>query len=255
MLSATRHVATAGFDAVAIKPAEQAVTGHEQPPVETVVFDYEGDEHLPSAAVVASVAQTNNVVLTVPIRVDGFDPLGDDRRFEAYEPHVTFAFVAGNGAYLSDMERSRGIAPRLAAALERYPDAWVGTEGIERLAQATGATQYELLSRDTPRTLRALRAAGFQGDIAVYAPTVVTDDREQALEVLRPYLSRRATVREALGGSVPETIGRDGRARAVLEAAMDDYALVGSPTQLQSRLSTLRERGATTVVGYPAHLE
>ncbi len=56
--------------------------------------------------------------------------------------------VAGHGAYLTDDEAARAVAPRLRAAVD-VPAPWVGTEGIERLALAVGGTQYDF-SRGRP---------------------------------------------------------------------------------------------------------
>lgn len=127
--------------------------------------------------------------MTVPVRVDGFDPLGDDSRWADLPAGADVALVAGNPAYLTKAEQSRRLAPRLDAGIERAPDARVGTEGIERLALATGATQFELFVPDTERWVRHRREARFERDIVVYAPTVLTDDEDALLDprgILRP---------------------------------------------------------------------
>lgn len=248
MMRTASRLARAGFDAIAIKPAERPPESVDVGAVDAVVVDFEGLEHQPTPAQIRALGAETPVMLTAPVRVDGFDPLGDDHHFAAYEDHARFALVAGNGAYLDGRERRRAIAPRLAAALERYPDAWVGTEGIERLALATGATQYELLSPRTHATVAGLRAAGYDGDVAVYAPTVVTDDRSAALDALDGYLRRRGPVRRALDNGVTSTHEET----RVLLAAMDGYALVGDVGTLTERIDALRRAGATTVVGYPA---
>jgi len=160
--------------------------------------------------------------------------------------------VAGHAAYLSADERRKAVAPRLRAAVERDPAAWVGTEGVERLALATGATQFELLSRTTERDLRALRAAGFDGELAVYAPTVLTDDDDAVLDAVGGYAARRGPVASALPEGAPTDATATDRAREVLTAATRDYALVGSPTRVGERVADLKDAGADLVVGYPA---
>jgi alkanesulfonate monooxygenase SsuD/methylene tetrahydromethanopterin reductase-like flavin-dependent oxidoreductase (luciferase family) len=160
--------------------------------------------------------------------------------------------VAGHGAYLTDEERERAVAPRLRAARDRVPDAWVGTEGIERLALAAGGTQYELLSRSTVRDVRALRAAGFDGQVAVYAPTVLSDDEDAALDAVGAYAARRRPVARALPEDAATDAGATGRAREVLSAAVRDYALVGGPDEVADQVRALKDAGVDVVVGYPA---
>jgi alkanesulfonate monooxygenase SsuD/methylene tetrahydromethanopterin reductase-like flavin-dependent oxidoreductase (luciferase family) len=160
--------------------------------------------------------------------------------------------VAGHGAYLSDDEADRAVAPRLRAARDRAPDAWVGTEGIERLALAAGGTQYELLSRSTVRDVRALRAAGFDGEVALYAPTVLTDDEDEIIDAVGAYAARRRPVARALPDDAPTDASATGRAREVLSAAVRDYALVGSPDDVRDRVCELENAGVDVVVGYPA---
>lgn len=247
MTRTVSRLATAGFDGIAIKPASQSLERVNADGVDTVVVDFEGREHLPEPTAIERLSASADVVLTAPVRADGFDPLGDARYFGEYEPHATFALVAGNGAYLTGSARRRAIAPRLSAALRWYPDSWVGTEGIERLALATGATQYELLSPGTTSVLTGLRTAGFEGELAVYAPTVVTDERHRALTALEAYLRRRSSVRRALDNGLS-----DDEAEHVLRQAMDDYALVGGPHRVGERIAELKSAGATAVIGYPA---
>lgn len=241
-MHAASRVATAGFDGIVIKPATQSLAGLD-PEVGHVLIDYEGPEHLPTPAALERLDDDIEVRLTAPVRVDGFDPHGADHLFERYGDDVSFALVAGNPAYLDHDAARRAVTPRLADALEAHPDAWVGTEGIERIALATGATQYELLSPRTERQLRALRTAGFEGDIAVYAPTAITDDDEAALAALEGYLRRRRSVRQSLS----ETTDTE----EVLRSAMDDYAIVGDPNTARARIDALRSAGATKVVGHP----
>jgi hypothetical protein len=244
--------AVTGLDAVALKPTECRVERAADLPFETVAIDYEGREHLPDAESLAALAEDREVLVTTPVRADGFDPLGDDSLTEWLPPGVRRVLVAGHPAYLSAEERARAVAPRLGEAFERAPDAWVGTEGVERVALATGGTQYELLSRTTERDLRSLRDAGLDADLAVYAPTVLTDDENAILDAVGDYAARRKPVARALPDGAPTDSTATGRAREVLSEAVRDYALVGSPETVRERVADLRDAGATTVVGYPA---
>ena len=252
MLTGERAVSRTGLDAVALKPAECDVRRALDLPLSTVAVDYEGREHLPDSDLLTEIAADRTVRLTVPVRADGFDPLGDDSLWESIPPTVHTVLVAGHSAYLSDDERGRAVAPRLRAARERAPDAWVGTEGIERIALAAGGTQYELLSRSTTRDVRALRAAGFDGEVALYAPTVLSDDVDTVLDAVGAYAARRRPVGRALPDGAPTDSTATGRAREVLSAAVSDYALVGSPDEVRERIRDLKEAGVDTVVGYPA---
>jgi hypothetical protein len=239
-------------DAVALKPTEHDITRATDLDL-AVVVDYEGREHLPPADLLTSLAREREVVVTTPVRADGFDPLGEDDLAREWVPgDVRRAVVAGHPAYLAEEERSRAVAPRLGAAVERHPDAWVGTEGVERVALATGGAQYELLDRSTDRAVRALRAAGFDGEVVLYAPTVATDDDDAVLDAVGEYVARRRPVAEALpeGASTDATAG--GRAREVLSAAARDFALVGTPVDVRDRVERLRNAGVDTVVAYPA---
>ncbi len=190
----------AGIDAAALKPAECDVSRAVDLPVDSVAIDYEGREHFPDAATLEAIAAEKSLYVTTPVRADGFDPLGDDSLLDRIPDRARRLLVAGHGAYLDESEASRAIAPRFGAARKAAPDAWIGTEGVERLALAAGGTQYELLSRSTDRDARALRAAGFDGEIAVYAPTVLTDDEDAVLEAVGAYVSRRRPVARALPG-------------------------------------------------------
>jgi hypothetical protein len=241
-----------GLDAVALKPTECDVARGREVPLPGVVVDYEGREHLPDAATLRSVAETKTVRVTTPVRADGFDPLGDDGLLDRIPAGVGRVLVAGNPAYLTDAERDRTVAPRLRAARETATDAWVGTEGVERVALAVGGTQFELLGRSTRRDCRALRAAGWEGDLAVYAPTVLTDDADATLDALGPYLGRRRPVARALPDDPVTSAAASGRTREVLLAAAEDFALTGTPDAVGEQVSALKEAGATTVVGYPA---
>jgi len=253
MLSRTATaVERAGLHAIALKPAECDVSVAFELPADTVAVDYEGREHLPSMDALRALAEEKTVKLTTPVRADGFDPLGDDALLEAVPETVDRVLVAGHPAYLTEEEQTRAVAPRLGVALESAPDAWVGTESVERIAMATGATQYDLLSRHTARELSAVRAAGFDGEIAVYAPTVLTDDPDAVLDAVGSYVARRRPVARALPDGASTDSSATGRAREVLLAAATDYALVGTEREVKTQIETLEEAGATTVVGYPA---
>ncbi len=252
MLTDERAISRTGLDAIAVKPKECDVARALDVPVDVVAIDYEGREHLPDAGTLRYLAHRKEVRLTTPVRADGFDPLGDDSLYEWLPKGVRRVLVAGHAAYLTEEERSRAVSPRLRAARERAPDAWVGTEGIERVALAAGGTQYELLGRTTRRDLRALRAAGFEGDIAVYAPTVLTDDEDAVLDAVGSYVARRRPVAGALPEDAATDAGATGRAREVLGAAARDYALVGDHETVRRRVQDLKDAGATLVVGYPA---
>ncbi|USZ68936.1 luciferase [Halorussus salilacus] len=252
MLTTGETLAETGLDAAALKPAECDVSRATDLPFETVAIDYEGREHLPDADLLADLARHAEVRLTTPVRAEGFDPLGDDALYDEIPEGVRRVAVAGHAAYLTDEERKKAVAPRLGAAVERDPDAWVGTESVERVALATGATQFELLSRTTERDLRALRAAGFDGEVAVYAPTVLSDDEDAVLDAVGGYVARRGPVARALPEGAATDAAATGRAREVLSAASGDYALVGTPAEVGERVADLKGAGADTVVGYPA---
>ncbi|WP_458206185.1 DUF7388 family protein [Haladaptatus sp. NG-SE-30] len=256
MLTSNHAVARTGLDAAALKPAECDVRRALELPFDTITIDYEGREHLPDSETVADLAAEKEVRMTVPVRADGFDPLGDDSLYRKLPDDVAQVLVAGHPAYLSERERSRAVAPRFGAALDRTSDAWVGTEGVERIAAATGAAQFELLSRSTARDLRALRAAGFEDTIAVYAPTVLTDDEDAILDAVGAYVARRKPVARALANTPDAETTTDaratGRARDVLSSASRDFTLVGTADQVGEQVAALKDAGADYVVGYPA---
>ncbi len=241
-----------GIDAVALKPSEVDVERAHNLDVQTVTIDYEGHEHVPTPAVFEDLAERFDVRATVPVRADGFDPLGDDSVRASLPDSVGEVLVAGHPAYLERAERKRAIAPRLGAATEDADDPWVGTEGIERMALATGRTQYELLSRNTIRDVRALREAGFDGEIAVYAPTVLTDDEDVVLDSVGEYTARRGPVRASLPDDCPHDSTIDGGARETLLEACCDYALVGVRDTVTHQVDILREAGVDHIVSYPA---
>jgi hypothetical protein len=248
---------TTGVDALALKPSEHDLSALAERPadalaVDALVVDYEGQAELPDEATMAALAERYDLRVTTPVRADGFDPLGDDGRWELVPAAARRVLVAGHGAYLDDAESARAVAPRLGAAVERTDDPWVGTESVERVALATGATQFELLGRSTDRAVRALRAAGFDGDVALYAPTVLSDDEDEILDTVGDYVARRGPVRAALPDGAPTDAEAAGRAREVLSAAARDFALVGDEDAVRERIDGLRSAGVTAVVGYPA---
>lgn len=250
MLNTQSRVHRAGLDAVALKPREVDLTSVEELPVARATVDYEGASALPSAATLERLADLVDLRVTVPVRADGFDPLGDDRRWLELPETADVALVAGNPAYLYREERARAIAPRLAAALERAPNAWIGTEGIERIAMATGAAQFELLGPDTERRVRDLRAVGFDGDVAVYAPTVLTDEADAVLDALGDYVARRRPVAASLPAGTSTDGTATGRAREVLLDAATDYGIAGDLAAVRERVAGLRDAGVDHVVGY-----
>ncbi len=241
-----------GIDAVALKPSEVDVERAHDLDVQTVTIDYEGHEHVPKPAVFEDLAASFDVRATVPVRADGFDPLGDESVRSVLPERVGEVLVAGHPAYLEPPERKRAIAPRLSAAVEESADPWVGTEGIERMALATGQTQYELLSGSTIRDVRALREAGFTGEIALYAPTVLTDDENVVLDTVGAYTARRGPVRRALPNDCPHDSTITGEPRETLLEACCDYALVGVHDTITHQVDLLREAGVDHIVAYPA---
>lgn len=251
MLTEESPVSRAGLDALALKPKEHDLSRAVDLPVDTLNVDYEGHDHFPSRDTLEALATDRTVLATTPVRADGFDPLGDDSALPLPDG-VGRVLVAGHSAYLSETEATRAIAPRLRAAREAAPDAWVGTEGIERLALAAGGTQYELLSGQTDRSVRALRAAGYDGEVACYAPVALTDDEDTILDAVGGYAARRGPVAQALPEGAATDGDATGRAREVLSQAVRDYALVGDAGTVREQTDALREAGVDTVVGYPA---
>lgn len=252
MLTSPDSVARTGIDAAALKPTECDVSRATDLPFDTVTLDYEGREHLPDRETLSAVAEETDLLVTTPVRADGFDPLGDDSLLARVPENAGRVVVAGHPAYLDDEEAGRAVAPRLGAAVRDAPGAWVGTEGVERIALAAGGTQFELLSRSTLRDLRSLRAAGLDAPMAVYAPTVLTDDEDAVLDAVGDYVARRKPVANALPDDAAVDASAAGRAREVLLAASRDYALVGDVGDVREQVVELKEAGASTVVGYPA---
>jgi hypothetical protein len=245
-------LAAAGLDGLALKPTECDLRRAADLSPGLLVVDYEGREHLPDDDTLRTLAAERDLRVTTPVRADGFDPGGDDTRARALPAAVGRVLVAGHPAYLTDRERARAVAPRLGAAREAWPDAWVGTEGIERIALAAGGPQFELLSPTTERDVRALRAAGFEGTVALYAPVVPTDGADAVLDAVGSYVARRGPVAERLPDGAATDAAATGRARSVLRDAADEYALVGPPSTIEERVDRLRAAGVDVVVGYPA---
>ena len=245
-------LAAVGLDAAALKPAEVDLSRATDLDVPVLTVDYEGAEHVPAPRTLAALADSHEVRLTVPVRADGFDPLGDDRHLRALPDAVGSVLVAGHPTYLDADERTRAIAPRFRAASEHVTDPWVGTEGVGRVALATGHTQFELLTGHTEREVRALRAAGFDGEVACYAPTVLTRSGDAVLDAVGAYAARRGPVADVLPDDAPIDSAATGTARETLLEACREYALVGTPEAVRERIGALREAGVDTVVGYPA---
>jgi hypothetical protein len=243
----------AGLDAVALKPTEVDLrTAATLPADLDLIVDDEGRDHRPDAATLRALAADHAVRLTTPVRSDGYDPLGDDSALDRIPETVGRVAVAGNPDYMADHEAARGIAARLRAAREADPDAWVGTEGVERIAMAVGGTQFDLFAPTTDREIRALREAGFEVPVAVYVPVVLRDDEDAVLDAVGEYAARRRPVARALPDDAPTDASATGRAREVLTAAIRDYAFVGSVATVRERTDALRKAGVDAVVGYPA---
>lgn len=243
----------AGLDAVALKPTEVDLRAAATLPAALeLVVDDEGRDSRPAPATLRTLAADHAVRLTTPVRSDGYDPLGDDSALDAVPDGVGRVIVAGNPDYMADHEAARGSAARLRAARDADPDAWVGTEGVERIAMAVGGTQFDLYAPTTEREVRALRDAGFANPVAVYVPVVLGADEDLLLDAVGEYAARRTPVARALPDDAPTDAGATGRAREVLTRAIADYALVGSVERVRERVDGLREAGIDTVVGYPA---
>lgn len=245
-------LADVGVDAVALKPTEVDVRRASGLSVETLSIDYEGRESVPDPDTLSDLAAERDVRLTVPVRADGFDPNGEDRLLRSVPDGVGLVAVAGNPAYLDARECRRAIAPRLRAVASRAADPWVGTESVERVALAVGGTQYDLLSGTTEAEISALRSAGFEGNVAVYAPLVLTDDEDTILDAVGPYAGRRPDVRERLPAEMPTDSRATGNAREALLDGLDEYALAGGVETVSERVESLHEAGIDHVVAYPA---
>jgi hypothetical protein len=202
-----------------------------------VVVD-EGRAARPDPATLRTLVADRDVRLTTPVRADGYDPLGDDSALDTVPNAVGRVVVAGNTDYMADHEAARGFARRLRVARETDPDAWVGTEGVERVALAVGGTQFDLFAPTTAREVRALRDAGFTGAIAIYVPVVFDTSEDAILNAVGAYAARRRPVARAL----PTDASATGRAREVLSAAVPDYAFVGTAVDILLRLQAEESR-------------
>lgn len=245
-------LAAVGFDGAALKPTEVDLSLATALDVGTVTVDYEGPASVPDRETLRQLAGEFDVRLTTPVRARGFDPLAENSSVDPMPEAVSRVLVAGHRAYLSADERRKPIAPRLDAAADAATDPWIGTEGIERLALAIGGTQFELLSGRTGRDVRALRDAGFDGQVALYAPTVLSEDPDEILDAVGDYAVRRKRVRDALPDGADTDSEVTGRARTILQRACREYALVGDPETVSDRIDDLRRQGVDHVVGYPA---
>lgn len=241
-----------GIDAVAIKPTEVAVERARELGVDTITIDYEGREHVPNNEILEDLAEAFEVRTTVPVRADGFDPHGEHRKRQELPEAVGEVLVAGHPAYLAEHEQERAVAPRLSAAADTAEQPWVGTEGIERLALAVGGTQFELLAPGTKSAVRALRETGVTDDIAVYAPVVISTDKDAILDAVGEYAARRKQVRDRLPAGTPLDSNATGESRRELLRGCRAYALVGSSEAVTQRVESLREAGVDHIVGYPA---
>ncbi len=245
-------LADVGVDAVALKPTEVDVRRATGLSVGTLTVDYEGRDHVPTPATLREVGTDRDLRVTVPVRADGFDPHGEDDLLRSLPEAVGVVAVAGNPAYLDARECRRAIAPRLRKVAARADDPWVGTESVERVALAVGGTQYDLLSGTTEAEVRALRSAGFDGDVAVYAPLVLTDDEDTVLDALGAYAARRPDVRERLPADSPTDGQAIGDARDALLGGCRRYGLAGDVETVSARVEGLHEAGIDHVVAYPA---
>ncbi len=245
-------LADVGVDAVALKPPEVDLERATSLSVETLTIDYDGPEHVPDPSTLDDLAADRDVRLTAPVRADGYDPYGDDHLLRDVPAAVDLVVVAGNPAHLDARERRRAVAPRLAELARRADDPWIGTESVERVAMAVGGTQFDLLSGTTETEVQALRAAGFDGGMAVYAPLVLTEDTDTILDALGGYAGRRPDVRERLPETAPRDSAATGEARETLLEGCRRYALVGDTGTVSGRVDRLREAGVDHVVAYPA---
>ncbi len=253
-------VADIPCDGLALKPTatELPALTDRSFDVDRLVIDFEGHEHVPERAVLDALAQHHEVFLTTPVRADGFDPLGDHSIVEELPSHIGRVVVAGHPAYLDSTETARAIAPRLrdaVAADSSTHRSWIGTESVERIAMAIGGVQYELLSKSTAPTVRALRSAGYDAPIAVYAPTVLSDDDDVVLDALGEYVARRKPVRAALR-ALDRPYNTDstatGEARSILRTATNQFGIAGDRNAVAERIESLRASGVTEVICHPA---
>ncbi len=237
-----------GFDALAVKPRDTDLSQIPSTPVNNVVIDFEGREHYPSNTTIRSLQETTNLRVTLPIRVDGFDPLGNREYLDSIPPETKVVLVAGNPAYLTENELDRSIAPRIGTAVDKFANAWIGTEGIPLIALATTAPLFFLLSPQSKRTIQQIRSVGYEGTIAVYAPTLITEDTDTLLETLGPYTLRRDPVRHKLESTSLSSLNPEDQEILIRET--QKYALTGSVSAINSQISHLKNHGVDKVVSY-----
>jgi alkanesulfonate monooxygenase SsuD/methylene tetrahydromethanopterin reductase-like flavin-dependent oxidoreductase (luciferase family) len=88
--------------------------------------------------------------------------------------------------------------------------------------------------------------------VAVYAPTVLTDDPDAVLDAVGAYAARRRSVAAQLPEDAAADSTATGEARETLLSACREYALVGEPAQVEARIDALQDAGVDRVVSYPA---
>jgi len=187
MLTGREAVARAGIDAVALKPAECDVSRAANSPIDRVTIDYEGREHLPDAETLDRLAAEAELYVTTPVRADGFDPLGDDSLIDKIpDPPPAGCSWRATARTSRRTSRRRAVAPRLGAARAARRPRRVGRHGASSASRwRRGGTQFELLSLSVDRSRRAWAPRRrVRRRIAVYAPTVLTDDEDVVLDAV-----------------------------------------------------------------------
>lgn len=242
----------AGVDGLALKPTQYDLCAVPSSPVETLVIDYEGRGAFPDSSVLMQLATEYELYVTTPVRADGFDPLGDDSYLDRIPSSAKRVLVAGNPAYLTDDEQQRKISPRLKKARQSDPSAWIGTEGIEPLANRLGGTHFELLGPALDDRISQRRDDSAIDQVAVYAPMVITDDADQKIAALGEYVSRRDSVRSEIPEVRSVVDMARGRIRKELLEAIDQYALAGSIETIHRRITDFHANGVDQVIVYPA---
>ena len=97
-----------------------------------------------------------------------------------------------------------------------------------------------------------IRAAGFDGTVAGYVPTVRTADPDAALDAIGGYVARGAPVRERLPDGAATDASAAGPHRTALLQAATDFSLVGDDPTVRDRIGTPRSAGVDRVVASPA---
>ncbi|MFB6254804.1 MAG: luciferase [Halobacteriaceae archaeon] len=240
------------LDGIAIKPSETDISHLSNSPFDQIIIDYEGMDVLPDRREIEELADEKTVHLTTPVRASSFDPIADRGSRMKVPSTINRIFVAGNPKYLTESEQNKTIQPRIVTATDRHPFAWVGTEGIERIALATGNPQFELLSPTTESNILHLRACGVEVDINVYAPAVIDSSKDRILDTLGEYVARRSEVRKALPANSSLDGSATGKTRRILLQAINNYALVGDVDAINQQITKLYEIGVSNVIIYPA---